>query len=59
MNIELYKLIIASSLHDMGKLLWRGGATRGSLNYKIAHAQYAYDFFHDEKKNYSSFWKEV
>lgn len=59
MNIELYKLIIASSLHDMGKLLWRGGATRGSLNYKIAHAQYAYDFFHDEKKNYSSFWKEI
>ena len=59
MDRALYKIIIASSLHDMGKLLWRGGISRKNYKYKIAHAQYVFDFFNDKEKKYSNFWKEI
>jgi CRISPR/Cas system-associated protein Cas10 (large subunit of type III CRISPR-Cas system) len=62
MSIELCKVIIAAYLHDMGKLLRRGGLERKTTKYKVPHAQQVFDFFHT--KDYvqierSNFWKEI
>lgn len=51
------KLILWAYLHDMGKLLWRGGVVRKKKKYEIAHAQYVADFFSQDQ--FSPFWKEV
>lgn len=51
------KVILGAYLHDMGKLLRRGGISRKNHRYQVAHAQYVADFFREEK--YSDFWREV
>lgn len=59
MYINFYKLVIASYLHDMWKLLWRWWIERKSTKYNVAHAEQVFTFFNDKKKNYSEFWKEI
>jgi CRISPR-associated protein Cas10/Csm1 subtype III-A len=55
-DVNLYKVIIGAYLHDMGKLLWRGGYSRSWTWYKIAHAQYLVDFFHNKWKFCYTWW---
>lgn len=59
MDTNFYKVVVASYLHDMWKLLWRWGIERKSTKYNVAHAQQVFDFFNDKKSTYSDFWKEI
>ncbi|UFX83258.1 type III-A CRISPR-associated protein Cas10/Csm1 [Candidatus Absconditicoccus praedator] len=61
-NKNLYKIIIASYLHDIGKLMWRGGKNRsmnpkGFNKYQIAHAQQALEFMKDN--DLGVFWENI
>lgn len=64
-NIDLYKIIIASYLHDLGKLMRRwwqnrnlNSKTKNWFNpYQIAHAQQVFEFMLDN--DFNDLWKQI
>lgn len=56
-NTNYYKVIIASYLHDIGKLLRRWWQNRQWNKYKIAHAQQVNEFF--QGNEFNEFWKDI
>lgn len=69
-DLNFYKIIIASYLHDIWKILWRGWFDRIIFNnekdYKVSHAQimrdfllYPKDFFEKNKKTWFSYNLEL